>query len=84
MGIVYHNARLLSSAPVTQAWRLQSPFQVGFGAAQPPQDSFFGWLPCGKAARQPAKEEIARVADPRAPDFATAMVTRVCCMVLQG
>jgi hypothetical protein len=36
-------------------WRLQSPFQVGFGEAKPPQDSFFCALPCGFAARQRAK-----------------------------
>jgi hypothetical protein len=31
------------------------PFQVGFGAAQPPQDSFFCALLCGFAAQQRAK-----------------------------
>ena len=52
---LYEKTRYLSSSILREACRLQSRERVGAARAI---YIYCGWLPCGKAARQPATEGV--------------------------
>ena len=70
--LFYHSIH--SQNPLTLHGGCKVSSQVGFGEAKSPQMILSGGCGAAKPHHNHQRKECARVCDPRAPDFATAMV----------